>query len=61
MRVLVIDDEEDICEIIAEMAERRGLEVKTLSDTAHTAEVLAAAQPEAPVAGGIAHSRTGGI
>ncbi len=27
----------------------------------HTAEVLAAAQPEAPVAGGIAHSRTGGI
>lgn len=46
MRVLVIDDEEDICEIIAEMAERRGLEVKTLSNTAHTAEILASFPPD---------------
>jgi EAL domain-containing protein (putative c-di-GMP-specific phosphodiesterase class I) len=46
MRVLVIDDEEDICEIIAEMAERRGLEVKTLSNTAKTAETLAGFPPD---------------
>lgn len=46
MRVLVIDDEEDICEIIAEMAERRGLEVKTLSDTSTTAAVLASFPPD---------------
>lgn len=46
MRVLVIDDEEDICDIIAEMAERRGLEVKTLSDTAHAAETLIAFAPD---------------
>lgn len=46
MRVLVIDDEEDICEIIAEMAERRGLEVRTLSNTSHTAEMLASFPPD---------------
>ncbi len=46
MRVLVIDDEEDICEIIAEMAERRGLEVKTLSNTEHTKEILASFPPD---------------
>lgn len=46
MRVLVIDDEEDLCEIIAEMAERRGLEVRTLSNTADTASVLASFLPD---------------
>lgn len=46
MRVLVIDDEEDICEIIAEVAERRGFEVKTLSNTANTAELLATFPPD---------------
>lgn len=46
MRVLVIDDEEDICEIIAEMAERRGLDVKTLSNTAKTTEILAHFPPD---------------
>ena len=46
MRVLVIDDEEDLCEIIAEMAERRGLEVKTLSDTSQTAAMLASFPPD---------------
>jgi EAL domain-containing protein (putative c-di-GMP-specific phosphodiesterase class I)/ActR/RegA family two-component response regulator len=46
MRVLVIDDEEDICEIIAEMAELRGLEVKTLSNTANTAATLTSFPPD---------------
>lgn len=46
MRVLVIDDEEDICDIIAEIAARRGLEVKTLSNTERAAEVLAAFSPD---------------
>jgi EAL domain-containing protein (putative c-di-GMP-specific phosphodiesterase class I) len=46
MRVLVIDDEEDICEIIAEIATRRGLDVKTLSNTANVAEMLAAFPPD---------------
>jgi EAL domain-containing protein (putative c-di-GMP-specific phosphodiesterase class I)/CheY-like chemotaxis protein len=46
MRLLVIDDEEDICEIIAEMAERRGFEVKTLSNTAKTVETLAGFPPD---------------
>src|ERR1700722_548573 len=32
MRLLVIDDEEDICEIIAEIAARHGLETKTISN-----------------------------
>lgn len=38
MRLLIIDDEEDICEIIAELAERRGLETRSVSDaeTVHT-------------------------
>ncbi len=32
MRMLVIDDEEDICEIIAEIAARHGLDTKTISN-----------------------------
>lgn len=32
MRMLVIDDEEDICDLIAEIAGRRGMEVKTISN-----------------------------
>ena len=46
MRVLVIDDEEDICEIIAEMASRRGLDVRTLSNAAKTAETIAKFPPD---------------
>lgn len=46
MRVLIIDDEEDICEIIAEVAMSRGLEVKTLSTTEKVAEVLASFPPD---------------
>lgn len=34
MRLLVIDDEEDICETIGEIAESRGFEVATISDPA---------------------------
>lgn len=46
MRVLVIDDEEDICEIIAEVAGRRGLEVKTLSNADKAAAILAEFAPD---------------
>lgn len=46
MRVLVIDDEEDICEIIAELAERRGLSVKTLSDAANTQKTIESFPPD---------------
>jgi EAL domain-containing protein (putative c-di-GMP-specific phosphodiesterase class I)/ActR/RegA family two-component response regulator len=46
MRMLVIDDEEDICEIIAEIAGRHGLEVKTISDTEHVAPVLTEFRPD---------------
>src|ERR1700733_3598936 len=46
MRMLVIDDEEDICEIIAEIAGRHGLEVKTISDTEHVAPVLTEFKPD---------------
>ena len=40
MRMLVIDDEEDICEIIAEVGGRRGLDVRTLSNTDNVASTL---------------------
>jgi EAL domain-containing protein (putative c-di-GMP-specific phosphodiesterase class I)/ActR/RegA family two-component response regulator len=46
MRVLVIDDEEDICDIIAEIATRWKHEVKTLSNAEKTAETLAAFPPD---------------
>src|SRR3984885_14705853 len=46
MRMLVIDDEEDICEIIAEIAGRHGLEVKTISDTERVAPVLTEFKPD---------------
>ena len=46
MRMLVIDDEEDICEIIAEVGSRRGLEVKTLSNTENVAAILTNFKPD---------------
>jgi EAL domain-containing protein (putative c-di-GMP-specific phosphodiesterase class I)/FixJ family two-component response regulator len=46
MRVLIIDDEEDICDIIAEIATRRGLDVRTLSNTAKATAVLGEFPPD---------------
>ncbi|MDP9126855.1 MAG: EAL domain-containing response regulator, partial [Pseudomonadota bacterium] len=46
MRMLVIDDEEDICEIIAEVGTNRGLEVKTLSNTENVSSVLSSFKPD---------------
>ncbi len=46
MRLLVIDDEEDICETIAEIGKARGLEVETISDPTMVADKLARFTPE---------------
>ena len=46
MRMLMIDDEEDICEIVAELGERRGFEVKTVSSTEGITEVLLGFKPD---------------
>lgn len=46
MRMLVIDDEEDICEIIAEVGARHGLEVQTLSTTENVTATLTSFKPE---------------
>ena len=46
-KILIIDDEIDLCELIGELAEDAGLEVRTLSDSAAVAETLAAFQPQA--------------
>jgi EAL domain-containing protein (putative c-di-GMP-specific phosphodiesterase class I)/ActR/RegA family two-component response regulator len=40
MRLLIIDDEEDICDLIAEIGERRGLEVRTTSNTDNVQDIL---------------------
>ena len=40
MRLLVVDDEEDICETIGEIAETRGFEVATISDPTAVAAKL---------------------
>jgi EAL domain-containing protein (putative c-di-GMP-specific phosphodiesterase class I)/CheY-like chemotaxis protein len=46
MRLLVIDDEEDICETIAEIASERGFEVATISDPANVADKLTTFTPD---------------
>ncbi|MFA6279764.1 MAG: EAL domain-containing response regulator [Bdellovibrionales bacterium] len=46
MRLLVIDDEEDICETIAEIAEARGFEVATTSSPATVADKLDEFKPD---------------
>ncbi len=46
MRLLIIDDEEDICDLIAELAERRGLEPKTTSNAENVAELLGSFPPD---------------
>ncbi|NTU77694.1 MAG: response regulator transcription factor, partial [Alphaproteobacteria bacterium] len=40
MRLLVIDDEIDICETIAEIASARGFEVATVSDPGAVSDKL---------------------
>lgn len=46
MRMLVIDDEEDICEIIAEVGSKRGLEVQTLSNADNVTATLVNFKPD---------------
>jgi len=46
MRLLIIDDEEDICDLIAELAERRGLEPKTTSDAENVSAILNGFTPD---------------
>jgi EAL domain-containing protein (putative c-di-GMP-specific phosphodiesterase class I) len=46
MRMLIIDDEEDICDIIAEIGNRHGFEVKALSTTDQVALVLNGFHPD---------------
>lgn len=46
MRMLVIDDEEDICDLIAEIAGRRGMEVKTISRPEQVQALVADFSPE---------------
>lgn len=47
LRLLVIDDEVDICETIAEIAADRGVEVKTLSNPDSVPGLLASFTPDA--------------
>jgi EAL domain-containing protein (putative c-di-GMP-specific phosphodiesterase class I) len=46
MRLLIIDDEEDICDIIAELAERRGFEARTISDAETVQDMLSDYSPD---------------
>ncbi len=46
MRLLIVDDEEDICETIAEIAESRGFEVATTSSPASVADKLDEFKPD---------------
>ncbi|MER2519689.1 MAG: EAL domain-containing response regulator [Bdellovibrionales bacterium] len=46
MRMLVIDDEEDICELICELGERHGLEVRTISAPEKTVSTLEEFHPD---------------
>ncbi len=46
MRLLIIDDEEDICETIAELAMAKGFEVATLNDPSKVIEKLAGFTPD---------------
>ncbi len=46
MRVLVIDDEEDVCETIAEIAESRGFETASICDPALVPAKLEAFKPD---------------
>ena len=46
MRLLVIDDEEDICDLIAEIGMRHGLEARTTSNTENVQQLLADFMPD---------------
>jgi EAL domain-containing protein (putative c-di-GMP-specific phosphodiesterase class I) len=46
MRLLIIDDEEDICDLIAEIAGRHGLEARTTSNAEDVHQILAGFTPE---------------
>lgn len=46
MRLLVIDDEEDICETIGELAAAKGLEVATISDPSKVSDKITEFSPE---------------
>ena len=46
MRMLIIDDEEDICEIIAEIGSRHGFEVTSLSNAEHVIATLESFKPD---------------
>lgn len=46
MRLLVIDDEIDICETISELAAAKGLEVATISDPAKVSDKIAEFSPD---------------
>lgn len=45
-RMLVIDDEEDICELIAEIGARRGLDVRTISNPENVLKLLSEFTPD---------------
>jgi sensor c-di-GMP phosphodiesterase-like protein len=46
MRLLIIDDEEDICDLIAEIGERRGLEPRTTSNAEKVDQILSEFTPD---------------
>jgi EAL domain-containing protein (putative c-di-GMP-specific phosphodiesterase class I) len=46
MRLLIIDDEEDICDLIAEIGERRGLESRTTSNAETVQQILTGFTPD---------------
>ena len=46
MRLLIIDDEEDICDLIAEIGERRGLETRTTCNTDNISQILTEFTPD---------------
>jgi len=46
MRMLIIDDEEDICDLIAEIGTRRGLEVRTITNPENVPTTLANFKPD---------------
>jgi EAL domain-containing protein (putative c-di-GMP-specific phosphodiesterase class I) len=46
MRLLIIDDEEDICDLIAEIGERRGLEPRTTSNAENVQQILSEFAPD---------------
>ncbi len=46
MRMLIIDDEEDICDLIAEIGTHRGLDVRTISNTENVLGTLSEFTPD---------------